>query len=80
MEDLEQKEIDLIISSLQVNAEHIAGVIRDRNLWKWEEIKDSKLWSFEKEEDFKQYVEDLNKSDLRTIEDIENLQEKLYNF
>ena len=80
MEDLEQKEIDLIIDSLRVNAEHIAGVIRNRNLWKWEEIKDSKLWSFEKEEDFKQYVEDLNKSDLRTIEDIENLQEKLYNF
>lgn len=80
MEDLEQKEIDLIIDSLRVNAEHIAGVIRDRNLWKWEEVKNSKLWSFEKEEDFKQYVEDLNKSDLRTIEDIENLQEKLYNF
>lgn len=80
MEDLEQKEIDLIIDSLRVNAEHIAGVIRDRNLWKWEEVKNSKLWSFEKEEDFKQYVEDLNKSDLRTIENIENLQEKLYSF
>lgn len=80
MEDLEQKEIDLIIDSLRVNAEHIAGVIRDRSLWKWEEIKDSKLQSFEKEEDFKQYIEDLNKSDLRTIENIKNLQEKLYNF
>lgn len=80
MEDLEQKEIDLIIDSLRVNAEHIAEVIRDRSLWKWEKIKDSKLQSFEKEEDFKQYIEDLNKSDLRTIENIENLQEKLYNF
>lgn len=80
MEDLEQKEIDLIIDSLRVNAEHIAGVIRDRSLWKWEEIKDSKLWSFKKEEDFKQYIKDLNKSDLKTMQDIENLQEKLYNF
>ena len=80
MEDLEQKEIDLIIDSLRVNAEHIAEVIRDRSLWKWEEIKDSKLQSFEIEEDFKQYIEDLNKSDLRTIEKIENLQEKLYSF
>lgn len=80
MEDLEPKEINLIIDSLRVNSEHIAGVIRDRGLWKWEEIKDSKLWSFEKEEDFRQYVEDLNKADLKTMQDIEDLQEKLYNF
>lgn len=80
MEDLEQKEIDLIIDSLRVNAEHIAGVIRDRSLWKWEEIKDSKLQSFEKEEDFKKYIEDLNNEDLKTIKDLEELKEKLYNF
>lgn len=80
MEDLEQKEIDLIIDSLEINAQHIASVIRDRKLWKWEEIKESKLIKFETEKDFKQYIEDLNKSDLKTMQEIENLQEKLYNF
>ena len=80
MEDLEKNEIDLIIDSLEINAQHIASVIRDRKLWKWEEIKDSKLITFKIEEDFKKHIEDLNNEDLKTIKDLEELKEKLYNF
>ena len=80
MEDLEKNEIDLIIDSLEINAQHIASVIRDRKLWKWEEIKDSKLITFKTEEDFKKHIEDLNNEDLKTVKDLEELKEKLYNF
>lgn len=80
MEDLNQKEINLIIESLRVNAEHIASVIRDRSLWNWEKEKDSALCEYKTEEDFKKYIEDLNNEDLKTIKDLEELKEKLYNF
>ena len=80
MEDLNRKEIILIIDSLKVNAEHIASVIRSRKTWKWEKEKDSLLCEFATEEDFKKYVEDLNNADLKKMQDLEDLKEKLYNF
>ena len=76
MEDLSQKEINLLQYSIDITTEHIAEIMRTRNSWKWEEeIKNSKLISFKTEEDFKKYIEDL-----KTIKDLEELKEKLYNF
>lgn len=81
MEDLSQKEINLLQYSIDITTEHIAEIMRTRNNWKWEEeIKNSKLISFKTEEDFKKYIEDLNNEDLKTIKDLEELKEKLYNF
>lgn len=81
MEDLSQKEINLLQYSIDITTEHIAEIMRTRNSWKWEEgIKNSKLISFKTEEDFKKYIEDLNNKDLKTIKDLEELKEKLYNF
>ena len=80
MEDLSQKEINLLQYSIDITTEHIAEIMRTRNSWKWEEeIKNSKLISFKTEEDFKKYIEDLNNEDLKTIKDLEGLKEKLYN-
>lgn len=80
MEDLSQKEINLLQYSIDITTEHIAEIIRTRNSWKWEKIKNSKLINFKTEEDFKKYIEDLNNEDLKTIKNLEELKEKLYNF
>lgn len=81
MEDLSQKEINLLQYSIDITTEHIAEIMRTRNSWKQEEeIKNSKLISFKTEEDFKKYIEDLNNEDLKTIKNLEELKEKLYNF
>ena len=81
MEDLSQKEINLLQYSIDITTEHSAEIMRTRNSWKWEEeIKNSKLMNFKTEEDFKKYIEDLNNEDLKTIKDLEELKEKLYNF
>ena len=42
MEDLSQKEINLLQYSIDITTEHIAEIMRTRNSWKWEEeIKNS---------------------------------------
>ena len=49
MEDLSQKEINLLQYSIDITTEHIAEIMRTRNSWKWEEeIKNSKLISFKR--------------------------------
>ena len=45
MEDLSQKEINLLQYSIDITTEHIAEIMRTRNSWKWEEeIKNSNMW------------------------------------
>lgn len=79
LKNFDIKELNLILESLQEYDKHLATIIRDRNLWNWEEFKKSSLCGFEKEEEFKNWVNDMNESTKAKMEQVENVSEKIEN-
>lgn len=79
LKNFDEKELNLIQESLQRYDEYLATIIRDRNLWNWEEFKKSSLCGFKNEEEFKNWVNDMNESTKVKMEQVENISEKIEN-
>ena len=77
LKNFDIKELNLILESLQRYDEYLATIIRDRNLWNWEEFKNSSLCGFEKEEEFKNWVNNMNENTKAKMEQVEDVSEKI---